>query len=80
MDTPYTPIACALHDRLELAAIRGREVLVAYREGGEARDMALRIVNIRVEGGEEWLVTEPPTEIRLDRILALDGESFSAGC
>jgi Rho-binding antiterminator len=80
MDTPYTPIACALHDRLELAALRGREVTVNHSAADGPRASRIRILDIRVRDGEEWLVTEPPVEIRLDHILSLDGEPSAEGC
>ena len=77
----YSPIACALHDSLELAALRGLPVhLVFQGADGELHCGSFTIRDIRSRDGAEWLLTEPPGEIRLDRIVTMDGEKFSREC
>jgi len=79
--TPYHPIACRLHDSLELAAIRAIPVEAVYRGlDGALRSGSFTIRSIRSRNGAEWLVTDPPAEIRLDRIVSIDGASFSSEC
>jgi Rho-binding antiterminator len=74
---PYAPIACALHDRLEAAATRGRDsALIVQGPGDRTRTVHTRIVDLRVRGGAEFLVLGSGEEIRLDRIVALDGTPF----
>lgn len=65
----YRPIDCSVHDRLEALAVRGVPATFAWQEeeGGE-RSATARILDIRVEGGAEWLLLESGERIRLDRL------------
>jgi len=79
-DEPYRPIACAIHDQLEAIAMLRHPYRIGYRDAsGEAQVAEGRIHDIRVRGGAEFLVLQDGMEIRLDRILTLDGEPFGAG-
>ncbi len=73
MSTPspaYQPIDCSVHDRLEALAVRDATAAFSWREeDGEERSANTRILDIRVEGGAEWLVLESGARIRLDRLL-----------
>jgi transcriptional antiterminator Rof (Rho-off) len=78
---PYIPIACALHDSLELSALRRVPREIEFYDGaGERRIGTFLIRSIRSRDGAEWLVTEPPAEIRLDLIERLDGARFGGEC
>jgi RimJ/RimL family protein N-acetyltransferase/transcriptional antiterminator Rof (Rho-off) len=78
-DDPYRPIDCALHDRLEAAATVGRPADLAWADAA-GRELSSRetIVDVFARRGEEFLTTASGLELRLDRILALDGVAFGA--
>ena len=73
----YAPIACSLHDELESLATRGRTVSVRYLDGrGATAEAADRIVDVFARGGAEYLRLARGAEIRLDRLVSVDGISF----
>ena len=77
----YVPIACGLHDQLQLLVMRGRPVpLVVQDNGGHTRTLEARLVDVLTRDGAEWVVTEDGAEIRLDRLVEVDGHPFAAGC
>lgn len=77
---PYHPIDCGLHDRLLAAATRGRTVQVRFRgDAGELLDLRSRILDVFSREGAEYLRTSEGGEIRLDRLLEVDGVPFSEG-
>lgn len=66
----YTPIACSLHDTLELAILAGRRLWVRLRRDGAGepgRSLVLEPVDLLIEDGAEWLDALDPdgAEIRL---------------
>ena len=73
----YLPIDCSLHDRIEDLATRGRVVRIRYEgdEGPAETDDAL--VDWFVRDGAEFLRTGAGLEIRLDRILEVDGQPYA---
>lgn len=79
-DDAYRPIACSLHDRLEILALRGRPVTLRVREpDGGVRELEDRVVDWVARDGAEWVVTGGGEEIRLDRLVAVDGVVFGEG-
>jgi Rho-binding antiterminator len=70
--TPYRPIDCAVHDRLESWAVRRVQVAVRWTDGDgvEHRDHSV-IQDVYAREGEEFAVLESGARIRLDRILEL---------
>lgn len=62
----YEPIACALHDQFEAAAVTG--ATVTLRWPGQDAPYVGRVLDIRVRDGAEYLVLEGDRTIRLDRI------------
>ncbi len=81
---PYHPIACSLHDELQLRAMRGSDVTIRYVSrdgvtGAEAvTDTADRIVDVRTRDGAEFIALANGIEIRLDQLLEVDGIPFGA--
>ena len=78
---PYTPIACGLHDELQLRAMRGSRVSLRYLQrtdsGEEATvDTTDRVIDVRSRDGAEFIVLEEGAEIRLDHLLEVDGIPF----
>ena len=78
LSTPYHPINCTFHDRLEHWSIRREEVVLEYLDQGELRSLTVVIADVRAENGADWAVLEPGTEhepftIRLDQIHSVNG-------
>ena len=81
MNAPYQPIACALTDELELRAMRGRPVGIRYRAaGGELLERSATIRNIVAREGAEYLILDEGEDIRLDRLVEVDGLAFGELC
>ena len=76
-DDPYVPIACSLHDHLEAAATLGQPVSLRYlTPEGEAETRDERIVDLPTRQGAEYLKLASGLELRLDRILEVNGVPF----
>ncbi|MCU0735325.1 MAG: hypothetical protein MUF20_07350 [Methylotetracoccus sp.] len=74
MNSSYRPIDCTLHDELELRAMRRAFCNLVWRdEQGAVRRCRAVIADIVTRRGEEWLRLDDGAEIRLDRILEVDG-------
>lgn len=72
-ETAYQPIACALHDLLEIACLRGHPVLLELR--GQESISCRPLTTISGLRSAEWLKVEredgSQQEIRLDQILVM---------
>ena len=70
----YQPIACSFHDRLEAAAVTRTECELVYRgsDGTQATEV-LRIADVFSRDGAEYITNDAGEQIRLDRIISLDG-------
>jgi Rho-binding antiterminator len=71
----YQPIACAAHERLEVAVLRRQRLNLAWRtEAGEERVETVLPVDVATRAGAEWLTVKlvdgQAEVIRLDRILS----------
>lgn len=70
----YIPIDCGFHDLLESLVVLGAECMVKYRSAeGEARSVTTRLLDVFAGGEEEFAMLESGAQIRLDRLLAVDG-------
>ena len=84
MSEPYQPIDCSLHDRLEDLAVRRRPVRIRHRDGsasgdgvgGDVVELDDVIVDWFARDGAEYLRTAGGVEIRLDRIVEVDGQPY----
>ena len=73
----YRPIACSIHDRLEAASTLRRTVALSFlAPDGEAQSRTEPIVDVFTREGAEYLRLASGLEVRLDRLLALDGVSM----
>lgn len=74
MDEPYTPIACALHERLEFAVLRRHALDLSWKEAGEIRRARVLPLDVYTRDGAEWLKVRlddgHEMALRLDRICA----------
>lgn len=74
MADTYQPVDCSFHDELEVRVLRGSRCHIVYRdENGREQSVTARLMDIGAHRGEEFLRLEGGAEIRLDRILCIDG-------
>lgn len=78
--TDYTPIACAVHDRLEHWAVRGASVEVVWSDAEAERRSTDRIADVFAREGADWVRLGDGTEIRADRLVSVGGIASGAGC
>jgi GNAT superfamily N-acetyltransferase/transcriptional antiterminator Rof (Rho-off) len=73
-DGSYAPIACSLHDQLEAAATLRRPVALTVATADGSRTLTgERVVDIGTRAGAEYARLSSGLDVRLDRILSLDG-------
>ena len=75
-DDDYLPIDCSLHDRIEDLATRGRVVRIRHEGDEGPAEVDEAIADWFVREGAEFLRTGSGLEIRLDRILEIDGRPY----
>lgn len=74
MNERYRPIDCTFHDELELRALRRVRCELVYRnDAGAELSRSGRIVDLVTRDGEEYLRLDDGTEVRLDRLIRVDG-------
>lgn len=74
MNAPYRPIDCSVHDEFELRAVRRVRCELDYLdETGAKQHRSGRIVDLTTRNGEEYLRLDDGTEVRLDRVIRVDG-------
>ncbi len=81
MNATYVPIDCEFHDVLEATATTGRLVSIEYLDTSgqqqtvQARisDLQARISDLQAHGGEEHMLLDDGSRIRLDAIVSVDG-------
>lgn len=80
MSDPYIPIDCNFYDELTVIVLSGRPVDIEFDgESGHER-MRDRIVDVVTRGPEEYLITGGGREIRLDRLVEVDGKALPSRC
>ncbi len=78
--TPYTPIDCGFHDRLEHWAVRRTPVEVVWVADGAEHRATARIADVYAEHGADYLRLDDGTVIRLDRLVAVGGVPLPGVC
>lgn len=76
MNSPYQPIACAIHDQYEIAIMFKQQIKVKWQDdAGEQHTEEVLPVDLPVKNGEEFLLAERQNDeelcIRLDRVTLL---------
>lgn len=70
----YRPIDCGVHDELLARATLGRPAELVYvDQNGARRTVTDRIVDVFARNRAEYLKLACGLEIRLDKLVALDG-------
>lgn len=75
-DQTYHPIDCSLHDRLEALAVTGREVRLRFSVEDGVQEISDRLADVFARSGAEYLRTAGGVEVRLDRLLEVDGVPY----
>ena len=70
----YTPISCDYYDELELFALRQTPCELRIQVGEKEQILYGKIKNLYARKGEEFLVLDDKTEIRLDQIISVNGK------
>lgn len=72
----YEPVNCDFHDQLEALATLHQDCQVTYRDqSGQSVEVQTHIVDVYTKDHAEFCKIQDGTEIRLDRILAVNGRS-----
>ncbi|UBF23674.1 hypothetical protein K9N68_18045 [Kovacikia minuta CCNUW1] len=75
----YTPVSCDFSDVLESLATLRQECQIVYRnEADEKVEAQGLIVDIYAANKADYLKLKDGTEIRLDRIVSVDGKPVSS--
>lgn len=76
----YIPVSCDLVDQIEIKATNKSSVVIQYLNKGKEVVIEGVIKTWITRKHVEYLIMKDGTEIRLDRILLLDNQKFSATC
>lgn len=84
----YTPIACAMHDRLESWAVRRETVAVVWRDGapgsgpGQAAEhtATTTLDDVFARDGADWVRLGTGAEVRADRLVTVGGVTVTHDC
>ncbi len=86
-NTDYTPISCNFHDILEHHAIRGDVVRVVWEASGVRREGSFWLLDVSAHDGADWVKMLPvgedsakAFEVRLDRLVQVDGNELARFC
>ncbi|MGB0649968.1 MAG: hypothetical protein ACPGQT_03565 [Rhodothermales bacterium] len=86
-NTDYTPISCSFHDILEHHAMRGDVVKVVWEASGVRREGSFWLLDVSAHGGADWVKMLPvgedsakAFEVRLDRLIQVDGNELARFC
>jgi Rho-binding antiterminator len=78
-DYDYVPINCNLHDRLEaLATLRKRCRIVYQTADGEIIEALDTITDVYTKNKEEFATLGSGETTRLDMLIEVDGQSYTA--
>lgn len=81
MKKDYQPISCDFYDELEIAAMRQTSAVIVYKsDAGEEVKISEKIKTIEARSGEEFLILNKGEEIRLDRLVSIDGKKLKSYC
>lgn len=76
----YIPIDCGFYDRIEEAIVLRRMVRLEYSAEGAAISILTKLSNTLTQNGEEFLILPSGEQIRMDRIVSLDGVPVPKSC
>ncbi len=75
----YAPIDCGLYDHLEVFAIHRKPIAIEYNELADVVKLdGVVIETTIIKDGEEFLKLASGEEVRLDKLLVVDGIEFKS--
>lgn len=78
--TDYKPIDCDYYDRLEAWATVGTTcALLFIGDDGQENQVDSRIPDFKIDDGVEYLIGEDDLQIRLDRLISVNGIPLKDG-
>lgn len=81
MAKPYQPIDCGVYDQLEVLAMRRTVCQIEYSGTKGIREtIESPIVDVFAKSGEEFITLQDGQQIRLDRLLRLNGKPMNGTC
>ena len=77
----YQPVSCDFYDELELLALRQTVAeLIIRMEDGASQKLSQKIKNLQTRNKEEFLILENGQEIRLDKLISVNGIELKNYC
>lgn len=76
----YRSIGCSYYDQLEAYAVKKTFCAIVYKDGGEERTSEGIIKDLYAKDAAEYLLLDNGTEIRLDRIVSVNGTPLLYAC
>lgn len=78
MNKEYKPIACGLHDELELRALRKKSISLVYKDDNHVlKTIDCIIIDLFSKDKVEYLKTDVGLVIRLDDMVEVDNVIFN---
>jgi len=77
----YQPISCDYYDELEIVAMRQTVAQIVFKnESGEENTISTKIKTLQTRNSEEFLILENGDEIRLDKLISMNGKIVKNYC
>ena len=77
----YQPISCDFYDELELLAMRQQEADLLLHDGHGSEERIRSVIkNLYTRNKEEFMLLRDGSEIRLDRIISVNGKAMKNYC
>jgi len=77
----YQPISCDYYDELEIVAMRQTIAEIVFKnEKGVETTISTKIKTLQTRNSEEFLILENGDEIRLDRLVSMNGKVVKNYC
>ena len=80
MDENYKPVSCDFYDELEALATLKKSCDIIFMNDGGKSQIRARIADLYTREKVEYLKTASGLEIRLDKLLQVDGKIASNYC
>lgn len=80
MDDKYIPIACGFYDELESLAVKNKEVNFKYIENKQECEINDFIKDLKTKNKEEFVILKSGKEIRLDKLISINGKEPPKTC
>ncbi len=77
----YIPIDCNYYDKLEAWAVLRQEVEVVFLQESEKEEVLRGLIeDFFIEKGAEYMKMKDGKSLRLDRLVAVNGEAVPKSC